>query len=602
MKPAAQILLAVLAVRAVVACADDAAIAPKFLWSAAEASEPKVVCDKGVAWEVKDGKIAVAFEADDAAWPGLTVMPRAGTWDLSPWGHVEATLSNPGQKPLSVGLRVDNAGDWRLSPWNAENVYLKPGETKVGKVVFGYQYGFKKGYKLDSSKVAAVKVFLNGKGAERRMLVVGDVSAAGGAGETPPVDPARVVVKPRDGVIPGAPLKVVVDKAGAVAQLKPKSGYWNLGDWLKVTATVRNTGDVPVTPRMTADSSGGRCSAVAAGPIAPGAIGAVEVCFIPAEPWHAVGDGRDVKPTGGTKFESNRVRGFFFGAVEAQGEYEVVAVKAGKVVAEIPAWLGRRPPVSGDWVQTLAEEFDGDKLDEGLWSPYSSNFWDKRTHFTRENILFRDGCAVLRYEKKRGPKNDDPSLGETDYACGILSSFGKWTQRYGYFEARMKLPTKPGLWPAFWTMPDRGPDTPGEPWRRNDTHNGGMEFDIMEYLTAWGPCRFNVACHWDGYGKDHRAIGTSGVYLPADAEGFITVGMLWLPGLWAIYGNGAELARWESARVSDVPAHVFFYMVSGGWANEPLDDDELPDEFQIDWFRVWQRTDLTNNNGQGASE
>ena len=43
-------------------------------------------------------------------------------------------------------------------------------------------------------------------------------------------------------------------------------------------------------------------------------------------------------------------------------------------------------------------------------------------------------------------------------------------------------------------------------------------------------------------------------------------------------------------------------MVSGGWANEPLDDDELPDEFQIDWFRVWQRTDLTNNNGQGASE
>jgi hypothetical protein len=82
--------------------------------------------------------------------------------------------------------------------------------------------------------------------------------------------------------------------------------------------------------------------------------------------------------------------------------------------------------------------------------------------------------------------------------------------------------------------------------------------------------------------------------MPTDEDGFITVGMLWLPGVWAIYGNGIELARWESARVSNVPAHIFFYMVSGGWANEPLNDDELPDEFQVDWFRVWQREDLVD--------
>ena len=205
MKPTAQILPVVFACFAVAAFADDAAIAPKFLWSAAEASEAKVVCDKDVSWEARDGKIVIAIEAGGAAWPGLSVMPPAGTWDLSTWGHVEVTLTNPGEKPLSVGLRVDNAGDWRLSPWNAENVYLKPGETKVGKVVFGYQYGFKKGYKLDSSKVAAVKIFLNGKGAERRTFFIGDLSAAGAAGETPPVDPSRLVVKPGGGVIPGAP-------------------------------------------------------------------------------------------------------------------------------------------------------------------------------------------------------------------------------------------------------------------------------------------------------------------------------------------------------------------------------------------------------------
>ena len=454
------------------AFAEGSAIAPRFLWSASDADGAKVVCDAGVSYAKEGGSFAVSFAPGDAAWPGFSVCPKSGTWDLSTWGHVEMTLKNPGSKPLSVGLRVDNNGDWRKNPWNSENVYLKPGETKVGKVIFGYQYGFQKGYKLDSSKVAAVKIFLNGKSAEPRTLVVGDVSAAGAAGEKPPVDPAHVVVKPKGGVIPGAPLKVSVDKQGAAVPLKPQSGYWNLGDWLKVTAVVKNTGNAPVTPKMTIDANGEKISAVSAAAVAPGARGVVEACFIPEKPWHAAGDGKDVKPTGGTKFESHRVKGFWFGAAEAQGAYEVISVKAEKVRAKIPAWLGKRPPVPGNWTQTLAEEFNDGKLDEKVWSPYSANYWDKRTHFTRENILFRDGKCVLRYEKKRGAKNDDPALGETDYACGILDSYGKWTQRYGYFEARMKLPKKPGLWPAFWTMPDRGPSAGPERWMRTDTHKG----------------------------------------------------------------------------------------------------------------------------------
>ena len=572
--------------------AGESAIAPKFLWSVGDADGMNVSCDQGVAWKVDGGKFAVSFEPGDAAWPGFSISPKSGTWDLSTWGHVEMTLTNPGQKPLSVGLRVDNNGDWKKQPWNSENVYLKPGETKVGKVIFGYQYGFQKGYKLDSSKVSAVKVFLNGKSAERRVLVVGDVSAAGAAGEKPPVDPSRVVVVPKGGVIPGAPLKVSVAKTGQAVPLRPKSGYWNLGQWLKVVATVKNTGAAAATPIVAIESSGERLRVTHPQTLKPGETAKIEIPFIPAVPWSLKGDGKDAKPTGGTKFESHRVRGFNFSAVETGASYEVVSVKAEKVKASIPAWLGKRPPVEGKWTKTLSEEFNAGKLDEKVWSPYTANYWDKRTHFTRENLLFKDGCIVLKYEKKRGRQNDEPDGKETDYACGILDSYDRWTQRYGYFEARMKLPTKPGLWPAFWTMPDRGPSAGPERWKRNSTHNGGMEFDIMEHLTAWGPYRFNVACHWDGYQKEHRAVGSTCIYMPADDEGFITVGMLWLPGVWAIYGNGVELARWESARVSDVPAHIFFDVVSGGWANEPLDDDLLPDELRIDWVRVWQRDDL----------
>ena len=570
----------------------DSAIAPKFLWSASEPGSANVTCDNGVTWKAEGGRFAVEFAPGEAQWPGFAIASKSGAWDLGVWGHVEMTLTNPGAKPLSVGLRVDNPGDWKKSPWNSENVYLNPGETKIGKVIFGYQYGFKKGYQLDPSKVSQVKVFLNGKSGEPRRLIVGDVSAAGASGEKPPVDPAHVVVKPKDGVIPGTPVKV--DAAGGKSvQLKPASGYWNLGAWLKVVATVKNTGSASVTPRVTVNANGENISGVAAKALKSGETAKIEIPFVPAKPWYAKGDDKGVKPVGGTKFESHRVKGFDFSSVEGAGKYEVLSVKAEKVVATLPAWLGKRPPVEGKWTQTLAEEFNDGKLNEKVWSPYAENYWDKRTHFSKDNLIFKDGKCYIHYEKKTGPLNDDPSRNKTtDYACGILNSFDHWTQLYGYFEARMKLPTKPGLWPAFWTMPDRGRAAGPEQWKRSDTHNGGMEFDIMEHLTAWGPYRFNIACHWDGYQKEHRSIGSTGVYMPADSEGYITVGLLWLPGVYAIYGNGVELARWESERVANVPAHIFFYMVSGGWANEPLEDDELPDDFVIDWFRVWQRDDL----------
>lgn len=591
-----------------------AAIAPKFLWTASQPFEGDVACDGGVSVEREGAAMRARFANAEAQWPSFTLRPKT-PWNLSPWGRVEVPVRNVGGKAVSVSVRVDNPGDWRFSPWNTEGAYLKPGESKVVKVIFGYQYGFKKGYKLDPSKVSAIKVFLNGKSSEVRELQLGDLIATGVAGEKPAANPDHAAVVPKEGAI--VPMRggngsnlaahagakgsfdaagvLAVDlgtKPGAALRVKPARGFWNLGRWLKVVATVRNTGNVEFHPIVKVVGNGGAIEVRSPSAVGRGKTATVEVPFVASEPWVAKGDAKGVKGTGGTAYESHRTKGVVFSSVEPGAAFEVVSVKAEKIVAKPPKTLGKKPPVPGKWVRTLAEEFNDGTLNEKVWSPYSANYWDNRTHFSRTNIVFRDGCAVLKYERKRGHENDDPSRKETDYACGILDSYGKWTQRYGYFEARMKLPTKPGLWPAFWTMPDRGESGGKERWMRTMTEKGGMEFDIMEHLTAWGPYRFNVACHWDGYGKNHRAIGTSGIYVPADEEGFITVGMLWLPGLFAVYGNGTEVARWESERVANVPAHVFFYMVSGGWANEPLDDDELPDEFAIDWFRVWQRDDL----------
>jgi len=635
-RPAA-LLASCLAVAGIWALAQDGpAAAPKFLFDANPSHSAGRIVDAHatVAATPRAGGIDVVVAGSNEGYPGFAVAPAKGdAWDLSPWGHVQAKLTNTGDANLSVNLRVDNAGPWQDNPWNTESVSLKPGETKFLKVIFGHQHGYKPGYKLDPSKVVRVMIFV-GKSAQERSFRVEDLQAGGPAGEKPPVDPNAVVVRPAGGVIVGAGAKLdpkphfdardgvkadwgdggkslVVSletgKKGSVT-VKPAMGVWHLGNHHEVKVTLRNTGTAAVTPRLRVESRGGPTDTVdATAPIAPGAEKTLVVSFVPATPWVGIpnpkqGHGGGVPGTG-ARFESNRANGVTL-LLDASAEsirLDVTAIIASATPAVLPDWVGRRPPVKGDWVLTFDDTFQGDAIDLKRWNIYTANYWDKRTHFSKDNTIVQDGKLILRYEKKTGFHNDDPEdkspVAKTDFACGFADTYGKWTQRYGYFEARMKLPTCPGLWPAFWMMPDRGGDpdhTVNPQWKRADTKHGGMEFDIMEHLTAWGPYRFNSAFHWDGYGKDHKAIGTSNMYVPTDAEGFFTIGMLWTPGLAIYYGNGQEIGRWEHERVSNVQSYLILYMVSGGWANVPLDPSQLPADFVIDYVRAWQRRDLAS--------
>jgi beta-glucanase (GH16 family) len=142
-------------------------------------------------------------------------------------------------------------------------------------------------------------------------------------------------------------------------------------------------------------------------------------------------------------------------------------------------------------------------------------------------------------------------------------------------------------------MPDRGVAA-GPQWKRQDTNKGGMEFDVMEHLTRWGPHRFNVAMHWDGYEKSHKALGSSAIYVQADKDGFITCGLLWTPGAAVYYCNGKEILRWEDPRISNVESDMMFTLPMGGWDNNALDDSKLPADFVVDYVRVWQRKDLAS--------
>ena len=620
-------------------------IAPKFLLdpnSPQAARQVAPTTDAQASVECGKDGVRVVVKGGPAGYPGITVHPESGSsWDLSPWGHVEARVTNVGTNAISLGMRVDNEGDWRQQPWNSENLSLKPGESKVAKVIFGYSYGFQPGYKLKPSAIPQVMFFLNGKSEAERAFRLEDLQASGSVGEKPPVDPNTVRTKPANGVLFGSGVRIdaakqLVAKNGAKAALtadgnaiavefagvsksgsvtlQPAAGSWQLSDSFQVQVKFRNTGTLPISPKVRVESKGGPSDTVAlAAPIPPGGEGEATVLFsaavspvIPGDPrQEVVGPGKwndqnwGPKPGTGTQLVSGWAKGVTVLAGPADGvqAFLITAVVASVPAPSIPAWLGQRPPVEGDWVKTFDENFDKETLDLKTWNIYTDNFWDKRTHFSKDNVYIRDGKLVLHYEKKTGYQNDNTSdtnaAGRTDYAAGFADTYGKWVQRYGYFEARVKLPKAPGLWPAFWTMPDRGADV-GPQWKRANTGSGGMEHDILEYLSGWGPFRYNMAYHWDGYGKEHKSAGSTCNYVLPDKDGFITAGLYWAPGIAVYYAQGKEVLRWESPRVCSVPSYIMFNFVSGGWDNVPLDDAKLPDDFVIDYVRVWQRKDLAS--------
>ena len=581
-----------------------------------------------VTWKVVEKGFTAKLEPGESQWPGVMVVPPNGkpNWDLSLWGHVEAKVTNLGEEEFQLYMRVDNPAIPGKSPWNTEPIKLKGGASTLVKVYFGYSFYHQPNYKLDQSNIVRIQ-FFQGNPKSPIEFKVEDLKAAGWDGEKPGVAASETRQKPdANGYAFRDARTVAFASGGAAAQtIKPQAAFWDFASDMQVRISVKNTGPTAASPMFRLDSSDGSTDSY--GPtaaIAPGETADVLIPFAPKLPWKTVfspdqmdrtkGGRWDRVPGSGTAFRNHKVKALavFPDPKAGAQRFEILSMKGENPPAKKPAWLGKRPPVPGKWTKTFDDEFDGPRLDETLYGVRWFNFWDKRQHFSRENVFLRDGKLVLRAEKKRGFHNDNPNEGkfpgtppttpiETDWQVGWADTFGKFTQRYGYWEFRLKLPSAPCLWPGIWLMPDRGlgkfpQGFPQENWAhfrsRTDVFDGGMEIDIVESQTMWGPHRFNTACHWDGYGKEHKVVGTSANYVATDEEGYITVGMLWLPGEITMYGNGEPFWTFQSKRVMDVPAYIQFQNQIGGWECDPLDETFFPSDFEIDYIRIWQREDL----------
>ncbi len=578
---------------------------------------------EGSAFKIVNGDSGKALEVTCTAGtkgsPGVAIKPEGGAWDLTGFGEVDADVTNLSAAPLAIFIRVNNPGNWQGGPWDQDRTSIPAGKSATVKAVFGYSWG-NVGYALDPSKVIQVLLF-TGKLKADAVFRVTSLHAGGKPGEKP----ANFVVKnkPAGGILtdfgasfqssqlesrsastslsPGAAVVTFQQapsyKPSGVLIKAAEGNVWDLTDYDQVEVTLSDPSREPVHVFCTVANSeyvlpGDEPTGEAT--LAPGATKTVLVPFVAAKPW----DGND--KTSGSHASAGGVLGVFVSS-DASGVGKTVLVR--KIAASvspappIPDWVGQRPPVAGNWTKTLDDEFDGTTLDPKIWvvpQTPTASIWDSMSVNVSQNATVSGGMLHLTVEKPSpSPTYSDPSLNTRKYVSTVVTSYGKWTQRYGYFEARMKLPSTLGTWPAFWLMPDRGPAGGKFEWQREDTKNGGMEFDIMEYLARFGPYHYNIAMHYDGYGKLHKAVGTENVYFHPDKDGFVTSGVLIEPGCATFYCNGQMVGTWKSDRIGVTPEYILFTLPLGGWGtNGYVDDAHLPATFSIDYVRAWQRDDL----------
>jgi beta-glucanase (GH16 family) len=149
----------------------------------------------------------------------------------------------------------------------------------------------------------------------------------------------------------------------------------------------------------------------------------------------------------------------------------------------------------------------------------------------------------------------------------------RFALRYGYVEARLRLPAGQGLWPAFWLLPVDRESRP--------------EIDVVEVLgDSTGTARFHYH-YLDEHGV-RRSLGDDWRG-PDLAAGWHRFAVDWRPGsiTWIVDGR----ARWRvrGPRVSDEPMYLVLNLAVGGiYPGPPGEQTRFPTAVEADWIRVWR--------------
>jgi beta-glucanase (GH16 family) len=231
----------------------------------------------------------------------------------------------------------------------------------------------------------------------------------------------------------------------------------------------------------------------------------------------------------------------------------------------------------------MQDEFDTPGApDASLWNydiGTGQNGWgnNELQYYTdrEKNVTAQNGYLIITAHKE--------SYNGSGYTSARLLTKGKFSQAYGRFETRMKLPWGQGIWPAFWML---GADIDSVSWP------AAGEIDIME-VRGQDPTILIGSVHGPGY-SGGSAISKSytlkGGRFDTD---FHVFGIEWGPSYINYY---VDDVLYNQITPADVPGDwvfnkPFFILmnvaVGGNFVGPPSAETVFPQTMLIDYVRVY---------------
>lgn len=157
--------------------------------------------------------------------------------------------------------------------------------------------------------------------------------------------------------------------------------------------------------------------------------------------------------------------------------------------------------------------------------------------------------------------------------------------KYGWFEARLKLPKGKGTWPAFWMLPD-----PFTSWP------DGGEIDIMEEV-GYDPNKVLSTMHCGAYNGSNGQQKSGGSYIPTAQTDFHIYAVEWTEDYLCFFVDGKEHFRYTNNKAGNAtwPFSTNFNLKlnlawGGNWGGaQGIDESALPATYEVDYVRVFQK-------------
>jgi len=238
------------------------------------------------------------------------------------------------------------------------------------------------------------------------------------------------------------------------------------------------------------------------------------------------------------------------------------------------------------WELVWSDDFTGDAAsapDDTKWSfDIGAGGWGNNEleyYTSRPSNVQLDGDGKLMITAR------SESFGGAGFTSARIKTKDLFAQAYGRFEARIKTPTGPGIWPAFWML---GSNIDATPWPQCG------EIDIMEQR-GQQPSVNNGSVHGPGYSGGSAITKPYGLTNGRFDTDYHIYAIEWGEGYIDYFVDDFLYQRITPENVTGqwVYDHPFYLIlnvaVGGNFVGFPTSGTPFPQSMYVDYVKVYKQ-------------